>query len=74
VQILQQILALGITLCACALLDGGFFRRILAFITFYYHIGALGHFPAARPLRRVGSGAGALGFLRLVFAMIIIKD
>ncbi len=35
-------------------------------------LGAVGRFPAARPFRRVGSGA--LGFLRLVFAMMIIKD
>ena len=33
---------------------------------------AVGRFPAARPLRQVGSPA--LGFLRLVFAMIIIKE
>jgi len=33
---------------------------------------AVGRFPAARKLRRVGSGA--LGFLRLKFAMMIIKD
>jgi len=33
---------------------------------------AVGRFPAARALRQVGSGS--LGFLQLVFAMMIIKD